>query len=873
MEINIDTKQYRIKPENEWTVINNRVANNVEDLSLEEIIERVGNKGYAFTRARLYGGRQEENFGRQIFLVLDFDDGMEDAEFRSRCKKYQVPYLFTYRTLSWKKNDNRFRAVFLLDEWIENKKVAKMANVILRGFFPESDKSCIDLSRIFLGGKKVTDIDMEARVTVTGLARSLEEYCKDTKKSNYARDLGVFGKKINVYVQKGELCVYDQREYAREQLDEIDNKIIDGNIFVVLNKKGVNGKEIDIKGHAKMDKVQEERKRPKKRVLVKYDKESLSKLCPLFRDFAVEADEIDHDLKFKLALSLQYIKGGREWFMESIADDPLSYAKWSRDWENTIPGYWPEKCASVKSTCPYFEQCGCDSLYGKAVSKIRRIEKKTDYYELQESVDELRRDLQRAVDSSAPDIYVIKAQTAIGKTEQYANIVRDNKDKKFIIAVPTIALQHEVAERIEGKGVICEVTKSMLKGAEELQILELTNELEKALRNGFWKKVKGIISKYKREHSDELSAEQKDRIDQDLKKMEVGQSGARCIVTTHALFLMKELYKMKDYEIIIDEDILRWLLNRSDKLSVGVLKQLLKSDWVWDCDKKEIRKILNLENGQTGQISFGELTDIKLEKIYQHCFRENEPIAKFFDSTYFYREKEYIHFCAKKEFAGCEKMIVLSATADKKLYTDYFSSKNIDFRETHPAKYKGRLIQYTAYSMSRAFLERNGEEDIIHQIQKQLGEEMPVITFKKLALNSEIHFGKVEGFDGYKGRDIAVIGTPHKPPVVYKLAGAMFGYDTTGELNNYQVEKNGFSYTMMTYKDKDMQNLQLYFIESELEQAIGRARLLRYDCTVYLYSNYPCQQAELHDEPYLELKPVEDENDRGEEVKEEPMDD
>ena len=150
---------------------------------------------------------------------------------------------------------------------------------------------------------------------------------------------------------------------------------------------------------------------------------------------------------------------------------------------------------------------------------------------------------------------------------------------------------------------------------------------------------------------------------------------------------------------------------------------------------------------------------------------------------------------------------------------------------------------------------------------------MPVITFKKLALNSEIHFGKAEGFDGYKGRDIAVIGTPHKPPVVYKLAGAMFGYDTTGELNNYQVERNGFSYTMMTYKDKDMQNLQLYFIDSELEQAIGRARILRYDCTVYLYSNYPCQQAELHDEPYLELKPVEDENDRGEEVKEEPMDD
>jgi hypothetical protein len=32
-------------------------------------------------------------------------------------------------------------------------------------------------------------------------------------------------------------------------------------------------------------------------------------------------------------------------------------------------------------------------------------------------------------------------------------------------------------------------------------------------------------------------------------------------------------------------------------------------------------------------------------------------------------------------------------------------------------------------------------------------------------------------------------------------------------------------------------------IESELEQAVGRARLLRENCTVDLYSNFPLRQA------------------------------
>ena len=47
----------------------------------------------------------------------------------------------------------------------------------------------------------------------------------------------------------------------------------------------------------------------------------------------------------------------------------------------------------------------------------------------------------------------------------------------------------------------------------------------------------------------------------------------------------------------------------------------------------------------------------------------------------------------------------------------------------------------------------------------------------------------------------------------------------------------------MTYTDKILRDIQFYMIESELEQAVGRARLLRCNCIVNLFSDYPLKQA------------------------------
>ena len=102
---------------------------------------------------------------------------------------------------------------------------------------------------------------------------------------------------------------------------------------------------------------------------------------------------------------------------------------------------------------------------------------------------------------------------------------------------------------------------------------------------------------------------------------------------------------------------------------------------------------------------------------------------------------------------------------------------------------------------------------------------------------------------------------------LYKLLGEALGYNTAGSITNHRVERNNYEFRIMTFADKSMRNLQLFLIETELEQAIGRARVLREDCTVSVFSNSPCKQAELNTEPYLNIT-AEEESEDEEEIKE-----
>jgi len=56
-----------------------------------------------------------------------------------------------------------------------------------------------------------------------------------------------------------------------------------------------------------------------------------------------------------------------------------------------------------------------------------------------------------------------------------------------------------------------------------------------------------------------------------------------------------------------------------------------------------------------------------------------------------------------------------------------------------------------------------------------------------------------------------------------------------------KIEQNGFKFKFNCYTNKALRNIQLSLIESDLIQAVGRARTLRYKAKVVVYSNFPLQ--------------------------------
>ena len=180
------------------------------------------------------------------------------------------------------------------------------------------------------------------------------------------------------------------------------------------------------------------------------------------------------------------------------------------------------------------------------------------------------------------------------------------------------------------------------------------------------------------------------------------------------------------------------------------------------------------------------------------------------------------------------------------MYSLFFKDRKINCIECREARYKGKLIQDCSLSFSRRDID--GDEEFFNKIIKENPNAKHIITFMKYkhqANNCMIHYGNTEGCDYMKGEDIVVVGTPHYNEMVYKLFAAHLGINVNTKMKFSEVEDDGFKYWLHTYEEPHLRKIQLWLLKSELIQAVGRARLLRYDCTVKLYASIPLSQAEI----------------------------
>lgn len=87
-----------------------------------------------------------------------------------------------------------------------------------------------------------------------------------------------------------------------------------------------------------------------------------------------------------------------------------------------------------------------------------------------------------------------------------------------------------------------------------------------------------------------------------------------------------------------------------------------------------------------------------------------------------------------------------------------------------------------------------------------------------------------------------MLGTPHKHNAQYYLIGKVLGANVDKFNREFAVQtvtRNGFRYSFNTFANEDLREIQLSLIEGELLQAAGRARVIREEAEVAIYSNLP----------------------------------
>jgi hypothetical protein len=203
-----------------------------------------------------------------------------------------------------------------------------------------------------------------------------------------------------------------------------------------------------------------------------------------------------------------------------------------------------------------------------------------------------------------------------------------------------------------------------------------------------------------------------------------------------------------------------------------------------------------------------------------------------------------IYFIKQNFLPTKKKIIVMSATAPEKIYSKIFGDKLTIIKMDEVIK-KGEIIQHTNRSCSRSELNR------YHDIISQKVGDQPVITFKGFDNYfsnpvENMYFGNTSGYDDLKGKNISVVGTPHRNNVFYHLVFAHI-YGIEENLNTsmkYQkIEYNGFRFKFNCFDDVLLREIQFSIIEGDLIQACGRARVLRTNATVNLYSNFPLRSS------------------------------
>lgn len=586
------------------------------------------------------------------------------------------------------------------------------------------------------------------------------------------------------------------------------------------------------------------RNKQRRAVYRNFNWENLYDRCPLYWDFAEGKIESTQDIYF-LARGMCGAEKGKNKFLEIMYSEKNAKQHYLNiNWKEILTAIIKDNLPVPSCEgCNYCNSCShSENMLSTAKPTKHEVSilKKECYVDLETAYQDLQNAFQAAMASTENKIFLIKGQTALGKTSTYLNYMK-NSTHSVIIAVPTHELKEQIFRDAKSQGIenICATPNIDTYGISK-EVLEEMKDFYDIGAGAY--ALRFLAEELQQMKKDNPDHEKISRFLKDCKNTAKFQGH---IITTHAKLLHMPKEVFQTHEVIIDEDIFRTIF-RTESIPMQILKKIACNQCLPDSVKSRLNGIC-LKRGYHKMDEFEvNLDEKQLPKI--RYFGVN--LYGLLRAKYIYVDREKISFLIEESLPDC-KLMMLSATVCKELYQKVYLNRVIDFHECPKAEYKGQIFQYTDSSYSRYSFQN--DSDKIHLL-KNLCKDTVVITFKDIEKNfkTHYHFGNIEGINALKGKDLSVVGLPNLDEVVYGLY-AMRAGASSAKVHMYpqRITYQNTSFFLNTYKDETLQMIQIWLLSSQLEQAVGRARLLREDCQVFVYAGFPVEQAK-----YIDTLPV-----------------
>jgi hypothetical protein len=802
-QLTINTTPVKSKPpknDNSIGIIYNKL-NLVTGLTVNEIATIVQQPfGYTWSGGIFNGPVLNDTWKSQSVIGLDFDNRnsiIYPENVVKRLETYSITPQIWYHTFSSNDKLIKFRIILLLNDEIKEKGHIDTVLKGLKFVFPEADPKCFKRGGFFFAGTNseiITTEEINTKKLTEHLA--IELISKDNGRTRSIAPLK--GCSFFVGRENGEksYLLYNNNNKQQNSPNSA-GAIPEGN------------EQRNIDWNIARQKVK------------------------IVDDF-LNGQWLDHDQLFGLATNLININGGRKLMKETmIKYNEQGLTEYTDNNFNIFPYlsivYYPPQpihTFSDKDEDKHIYDLETEILNQRGKIQVLEAINKIPLEEAEQKLKEHFEDILRSTEFDK--IHILKLPTAIGKTRLLTSVANAT------ISFPTNKLKQEVTERMS---VPYEMTPNAISFTDD----GINKLIEYYYAMGLQQKAVAVLHNIvSGNYSFTVSIEDLCKAKAYLNQLELCMKSRETILTTHTRAIHT---KFVHDTIIFDEDPIGSLV----KINHIKISDLFVMGLTLQKERQKLSAIIKiLECTEKSEIKETPIFDFDHDELIQKVTElrlSDTNIFEFFTSSFFVKDSldtNIIHYVNKINLPKDKKIIILSATINPTIYK-YLLGISVQIFDVGDVEQKGNVTQYTKRSCSR-----KGLAKYVKLISEEVGNKK-VVTFKSFThqfsnASDEIYFGNCSGYNTLAGEDLVVVGTPHRNNIEYLLLAKVLGIDFNSndtKMRFQEIEYNGFRFMFNCYDHHELRELQLGLIESDLIQAIGRARTLRTDAKVEVYSNFP----------------------------------